>query len=245
MDSFIDPIVSSAPNMPTDTYRAPAKKNTDWKEQAEEMGNHHAGSAADTPMRKDAFVLSDAEKIAQIETHFAKIMETLGLDLTDDSLSGTPYRVAKMYVEEIFSGLNPANKPDIKLFDNKYRYNEMLVEKYITFYSNCEHHFVPIIGKAHVAYISSGKVIGLSKLNRIVQYYAKRPQVQERLTMQIAEELKKVLQTEDVAVLIDAHHLCVSSRGVEDTNSSTVTSYYGGKFKNEFTRQEFIKYIEL
>lgn len=222
-----------------------AKPNVQWKERAEAIGDEHVATSADTPLRKDAFKLSDEEKIAQIEVHFRKIMDVLGLDLTDDSLSGTPYRVAKMYVEEIFSGLNPANKPNIKLFDNKYKYHEMLVEKNITLYSNCEHHFVPIIGKAHVAYISSGKVIGLSKLNRIVQYFAKRPQVQERLTMQIAEELKRVLKTDDVAVLIDAHHLCVSSRGVEDTSSSTITSYYGGKFKNEHTRQEFLRYLEV
>ena len=157
-------------------------------------------------------------------------MNVMGLDLTDDSLKGTPERVAKMYIDEIFSGLNPANKPKIALFDNKYQYNQMLVEKNITFYSNCEHHFVPIIGKAHVAYISSGKVIGLSKLNRVVQYYAKRPQVQERLTNQIAEELKSALQTENIAVIIDAKHLCVSSRGIKDETSSTVTSYFGGAF---------------
>jgi GTP cyclohydrolase I len=172
-------------------------------------------------------------------------MEILGLDLTDDSLQGTPHRVAKMYVKEIFSGLNPANKPDIKLFENKYQYNEMLVEKNITFFSNCEHHFVPIIGRAHVAYISNGQVIGLSKLNRIVQHFAKRPQVQERLTIQIASELKEILGTEDVAVLIDATHLCVSSRGVQDVNSSTVTSSYGGKFLEDATKNEFLKYIGL
>ncbi len=244
MDTFIDHAINTS-NTPIDNYSVTVKKTAAQKQHAEDMGDHHAGTAADTPMRPDAFVLTDAEKIEQIEGHFRKIMDVLGLDLTDDSLSGTPYRVAKMYVEEIFSGLNPANKPAMKLFDNKYQYNQMLVEKNITFYSNCEHHFVPIIGKAHVAYISSGKVIGLSKLNRIVQHFAKRPQVQERLTMQIAEELKAALNTEDVAVLIDAHHLCVSSRGVEDTNSSTVTSYYGGQFQNENTRQEFLKYIEL
>lgn len=213
--------------------------------EAEVIGEEHVGTSADTPMRTDAFEKSDAEKIVLIEAHFREIMDILGLDLTDDSLSGTPYRVAKMYVKEIFSGLNPANKPDVKLFDNKYRYNEMLVEKEITFYSNCEHHFVPIIGKAHVAYISNGKVIGLSKLNRIVQYYAKRPQVQERLTMQIANEMKRVLGTEDVAVLIDASHLCVSSRGVQDISSSTVTAEYGGKFKEEATKSEFLKYLNL
>jgi GTP cyclohydrolase IA len=172
-------------------------------------------------------------------------METLGLDLTDDSLKGTPKRVAKMYVQEIFSGLDPANKPKVALFENKYQYNQMLLEKDITFYSNCEHHFVPIFGKAHVAYISNGKVIGLSKLNRIVQYFAKRPQVQERMTMQIARELQKILQTEDVAVIIDAKHLCVSSRGVQDNNSATVTSFYGGKFEKEAARQELFKYIEM
>ncbi len=197
---------------------------------AHEIGDDHLFTGLETPMRDDAFAISDEEKKSKIEYHFTGIMNALGLDLTDDSLQGTPKRVAKMYIEEIFSGLNPANKPKVALFDNKYQYNQMLVEKNITFYSNCEHHFVPIIGKAHVAYISSGKVIGLSKLNRIVQYYAKRPQVQERLTNQVAEELKSVLQTDDVAVIIDAKHLCVSSRGVKDDTSSTVTSFFGGKF---------------
>jgi GTP cyclohydrolase I len=172
-------------------------------------------------------------------------METLGLDLTDDSLKGTPYRVAKMYVQEIFSGLNPDNKPKIALFENKYQYNQMLVEKNISFYSNCEHHFVPIMGKAHVAYISNGSVIGLSKLNRIVQYFAKRPQVQERLTVQIGRELQRVLGTLDIAVLIDAKHLCVSSRGIKDETSSTVTSFYSGKFENEATKNEFLKSLSL
>ena len=197
---------------------------------AHEIGDDHLFTGLETPMRDDAFAISDEEKKSKIEYHFTEIMNALGLDLTDDSLQGTPKRVAKMYIEEIFSGLNPANKPKVALFDNKYQYNQMLVEKNITFYSNCEHHFVPIIGKAHVAYISSGKVIGLSKLNRIVQYYAKRPQVQERLTNQIAAELKSVLQTDDVAVIIDAKHLCVSSRGVKDDTSSTITSFFGGKF---------------
>lgn len=211
----------------------------------EELGDMHIATSVDTPLRDDAFDLNDNEKIELIQDKFREIMEVLGLDLTDDSLRGTPYRVAKMYVKEIFSGLNPANKPDVKLFENKYQYNEMLVEKNITFYSNCEHHFVPIIGTAHVAYISNGKVIGLSKLNRIVQYFAKRPQVQERLTMQIASELKRILQTEDVAVLIDAKHLCVSSRGIEDVNSSTVTAEYSGAFKDMEKRNEFLKYVEL
>ncbi|MCS7004007.1 MAG: GTP cyclohydrolase I FolE [Cytophagales bacterium] len=211
--------------------------------QDDEIGDEHISTSAETPLLPDAFVMSDETKIEKIAEHFRAIMEILGLDLTDDSLRGTPYRVAKMYVKEIFSGLNPKNRPDIKLFQNKYKYNQMLVEKDITFYSNCEHHFVPIIGKAHVAYISNGKVIGLSKINRIVQYYAKRPQVQERLTVQIAQDLKKTLQTEDVAVVIDAKHLCVSMRGVEDINSSTVTAYYSGKFQEESYKNEFLQYI--
>ncbi|MRS62644.1 GTP cyclohydrolase I FolE [Larkinella terrae] len=209
----------------------------------DEIGDEHVGSSIDTPLRADAFDISDDTKIELIEDHFREILNILGLDLTDDSLKGTPRRVAKMYVKEIFSGLNPANKPKAALFENKYQYNEMLVEKGITVHSHCEHHLVPIIGRAHVAYISSGKVIGLSKLNRIVQYYAKRPQVQERLTEQIAHELKEVLQTEDVAVIIDARHLCVSMRGVQDVNSSTVTAHYGGKFKDDATRQEFLRHV--
>lgn len=211
----------------------------------EDIGDNHLFTSIETPMKKNAFELTEEAKIEKIEFHFREIMETLGLDLNDDSLKGTPKRVAKMYIKEIFSGLNPANKPKIALFDNKYQYNQMLVEKNMTFYSNCEHHFVPIFGKAHVAYISNGKVIGLSKLNRIVQYFAKRPQVQERLTVQIAKELQQILNTNDVAVLIDARHLCVSSRGVQDASSETVTSFYGGKFEQENTRQEFLKYIEM
>ena len=209
------------------------------------IGDEHISTSVDTPLRADAFELSDKEKVARIEHHFREIMLTLGLDLNDDSLNGTPKRVAKMYVQEIFSGLNPDNKPKIALFENKYKYKEMLVEKDITFYSNCEHHFVPIIGKAHVAYISNGSVIGLSKINRIVQYFAKRPQVQERLTVQIADELKRALGTEDVAVVIDAVHLCVSSRGVEDINSKTVTSHFSGKFSEEATKSEFFTYLGL
>lgn len=211
----------------------------------EEIGEQHISTGVETPLRADAFKLSDEEKMLKIEGHFRSIMETLGLDLKDDSLKGTPKRVAKMYVQEIFSGLDPANKPKVALFENKYKYNQMLVEKDITFYSNCEHHFVPIFGKAHVAYISNGKVIGLSKLNRIVQYFSKRPQVQERMTMQIAKELQKVLKTDDVAVIIDAKHLCVSSRGVQDHASATVTSFYGGQFEKENRRAELFKYIEL
>lgn len=209
------------------------------------IGNDHILTSLETPLRPDAFELSDAKKKEQITYLFAEIMNVLGLDLNDDSLRGTPQRVAKMYVEEIFSGLHPKNKPKVALFDNKYQYNQMLVEKNITFYSNCEHHFVPIIGKAHVAYISSGKVIGLSKLNRIVQYYAKRPQVQERLTNQIAYELMDVLQTEDVAVIIDAKHLCVASRGIKDDTSSTVTTFYGGQFDTEKKITELQNYLKL
>ncbi len=208
-----------------------------------EFEEEHVASSIQTPLRPDAFEMEDHEKMAHIEHHFREIMKTLGLDLTDDSLMGTPKRVARMFVKEIFSGLNPLNKPHAKLFDNKFQYNEMLVEKDITFYSNCEHHFVPIIGKAHVGYISSGKVIGLSKINRIVQYYAKRPQVQERLTMQIAEDLKATLKTESVGVVIDASHLCVSSRGVGDTNSTTGTAHFSGKFKEPDTRAEFLNFI--
>lgn len=208
-----------------------------------EIGEDHLFTSLETPMKPDAFEMSDEEKKYRISGHFAEIMNLLGLDLNDDSLKGTPDRVAKMYVEEIFSGLNPENKPKVALFDNKYQYNQMLVEKNITLFSNCEHHFVPIMGVAHVAYISSGKVIGLSKLNRIVQYYAKRPQVQERLTNQIANELVKVLDTEDVAVIVDAKHLCVSSRGVEDNASSTVTTYYGGKFNDPEKIRELQAFI--
>lgn len=199
----------------------------------QEIGDDHLYTGLKTPIKKDAFKLSDEEKKQKIEVLFSKIMDVIGLDLTDDSLKGTPKRVAKMYIDEIFSGINPKNKPKIALFENKYQYNQMLVEKNITFYSNCEHHFVPIIGKAHIAYISSGRVIGLSKINRIVQYFAKRPQVQERLTNQIAEELKIILNTEDIAVIIDAKHLCVSSRGIKDDTSTTVTSYFGGKFNKQ------------
>lgn len=210
----------------------------------EEINDEHFSSNPNTPIRIDAFDLEDDIKIDLISKKFKDIMEILGLDLTDDSLKDTPKRVAKMYVKEIFSGLNPANKPAIALFENKYKYDEMVLEKNITFYSNCEHHFVPIIGKAHVAYISNGKVIGLSKLNRIVEYFAKRPQVQERLTMQIANELKSILKTEDVAVMIDAKHLCVSMRGVKDESSTTVTASYSGKFKDEAIKNEFLSYIK-
>ena len=209
----------------------------------DEVGKDRGVTSYETPMRKDAFVMDDKEKIEIISGHFNKIMETLGLDLNDDSLKGTPRRIAKMYVKEVFSGLNPKNKPHVTLFENKFKYDEMIVEKNITFYSHCEHHFVPIYGKAHVAYFSTGKVIGLSKINRIVQYFAKRPQVQERLTIQIAQEMMDILNTEHIAVVMDANHLCVSSRGVADTNSRTGTAHFHGKFKEENTKREFLNYI--
>ena len=211
----------------------------------EEIGDEHIATSTDIPLRADAFDKDDDLKIELIEKHFREIMLIMGLDLTDDSLKGTPHRVAKMYIKEIFSGIKPENKPEAKLFENKYQYNEMLVEKDITFYSSCEHHFVPIFGKAHVAYISNGHVIGLSKINRIVQYFGKRPQVQERLTVQIANELKEVLKTEDVAIVIDAAHMCVSSRGVQDVNSKTVTAHYGGVFAKEEKKKEFLNYLNL
>lgn len=216
--------------------------NQDLSRNMEEMDDHMM-SSVDTPLRPDAFALSDEEKIVLIEAHFRKIMHTLGLDLNDDSLKGTPMRVAKMYVQEIFSGLKPENKPVLRRFENKYNYKTMLVERDITLYSSCEHHFVPIIGKAHVAYMPNEHVIGLSKLNRIVQYYARRPQVQERMTMQIANELKSALKTENVAVLIEADHLCVMSRGVNDVTSSTITAEYSGLFEQDQFRNEFLGHI--
>jgi GTP cyclohydrolase I len=221
-----------------------SKTNDELKNfSTEAIGDDHLFTSLDTPMKANAFDMSNEEKKKRISILFSEIMDVIGLDLTDDSLQGTPNRVAKMYIEEIFSGLDPKNKPKMALFENKYQYNQMLVEKNITFYSNCEHHFVPIIGKAHIAYKSSGKVIGLSKLNRIVQYYAKRPQVQERLTNQIANELKSVLETDDVAVIIDAKHLCVSSRGVQDDTSTTITTFYGGEFNNASKILELQNYI--
>jgi len=209
----------------------------------DEVGDNHYLTSLDTPLREDAFELSNEEKIDQIEAHFYEIMQIMGLDMEDESLSGTPRRVAKMYVNELFSGLDPENMPPATLFNNNYDYAQMLVEKNITFFSTCEHHFVPIYGKAHVAYYSSGKVIGLSKLNRIVQYFSRRPQVQERLTEQIAAELKSILQTEDVAVIMDANHMCVASRGVRDTHSSTVTAAYYGKFSDPRVREELLHYV--
>ncbi|MNQ82628.1 GTP cyclohydrolase 1 [compost metagenome] len=211
----------------------------------DEIGDNHFSSNAKNPVRQDAFDLTDDEKIERIKKDVENILQTLGMDLTDDSIKGTPNRVAKMFVKEIFGGLNPSKQPKASTFDNNYKYGEMLVEKNITVYSTCEHHLLPIIGRAHVAYISSGRVIGLSKMNRIVEYYAKRPQVQERLTMQIVQELQKALGTEDVACVIDAKHLCVNSRGIKDIESSTVTSEFGGKFKDPQTKREFLDYIKL
>ena len=217
-------------------------KNEDFQD---EIGDNHIATSAQNPIKKDAFVLSDEQKIASIKNDVQNILNTLGMDLNDDSLQGTPNRVAKMFVKELFSGLNPNKKPSASTFENNYKYGEMLVEKNIILYSTCEHHLLPIIGRAHVAYISSGRVIGLSKMNRIVDYYAKRPQVQERLTMQIVQELQIALGTQDVACVIDAKHLCVNSRGIKDIESSTVTSEFGGKFKDEKTKREFLDYIKL
>lgn len=211
----------------------------------EALGNEHVGTSSDTPLRPDAFEKSDIEKIAAIKKDVEHILETLGMDLTDDSLRGTPNRVAKMFVQEIFGGLHPDRKPKASTFENKYKYGEMLVEKNITVYSTCEHHLLPIVGKAHIAYISNGTVVGLSKMNRVVDYFAKRPQVQERLTMQIVQELQHILGTEDVGCVIDAKHLCVNSRGIRDIDSSTVTSEFGGKFKDAQVRREFLDYIKL
>jgi GTP cyclohydrolase I len=211
----------------------------------DEIGDNHISSSAKNPIREDAFEITDDQKIEKIKKDVENILITLGMDLTDDSLKGTPNRVAKMFVKEIFGGLNPTRKPKVSTFENNYKYGEMLVEKNITLYSTCEHHLLPIIGRAHVAYISNGTVIGLSKINRIVEYYAKRPQVQERLTIQIVQELQVALGTKDIACVIDAKHLCVNSRGIKDIESSTVTSEFGGKFKEVLVRREFLDYIKL
>jgi len=213
------------------------------KELFEIIGDDHQMTSAETPLRLDAFDKSDSEKMVNIEKHFHAIMEELGLDMTDDSLRGTPHRVAKMFVQEIFGGLNPANKPKISVFENSYHYDKMLVEADIEFNSTCEHHFLPIVGKAHIGYVSSGKVIGLSKLNRIVDYFARRPQVQERMIMQIFNELKSVLETENVIVVVEASHLCVSSRGIKDSTSYTSTIQYGGIFEQKEMRQDFFQLI--
>ena len=214
------------------------------KELFELIGDNHQMTSAETPLRPDAFIKSDKDKMISIEKHFHSIMEEIGLDMTDDSLKGTPHRVAKMFIQEIFSGLNPANKPKLSVFENAYHYDKMLVEANISFNSTCEHHFLPIIGKAHIGYVSSGKVIGLSKLNRIVDYFSRRPQVQERLIMQIFNELKSVLDTEDVIVVMEAKHLCVSSRGIKDESSFTSTIQYGGIFNEKENRNDFFNLIQ-
>ncbi len=219
------------------------KRNKINFDQIDQDGDNHIMTSVDNNLSDDAFALTDEEKISIIQEDFKNIMLTLGLDLNDDSLSGTPYRVAKMYVKEMFSGLGERNKPKVSLFDNKYQYGKMLVEKNISFYSCCEHHFLPIFGTAHVAYISTGKVIGLSKIHRIINYFSNRPQVQERLTVQIFNELKKVLDTEDVALFLDASHLCVSSRGIKDITSTTVTMEGGGVFKDDKKWAEFMSII--
>ena len=217
------------------------RENSYTPEQLEKLLDTHLGTSLDTPLRTDAFDLSDKDRITQIAEKFSDIMNLLGLDLNDDSLKGTPLRVAKMYVNEAFSGLNPGNKPEIRLFENKYLYKEMLIEKNIKVHSHCEHHFVPIIGKCHVAYFPGDKVVGLSKLNRIVKYYSKRPQVQERLTRQIAEALMEGLQTEHVAVYLEADHMCVKTRGIEDDQSSTVTMAFHGNFNSDNVKRSFLE----
>jgi GTP cyclohydrolase I len=214
------------------------------KEKVEAIGDNHIGTSVETPLRKDAFDKSDADKIASIQEHFKAIMEELGLDLTDDSLSGTPYRFAKMYVKELFYGLDPKKKPKISTFENKYGYNKMLVEQNINIDSSCEHHFLPITGFAHIAYFAKEKVVGLSKINRLVDYYAHRPQVQERLSLQILKDLQKMLETDDVIVLIQAKHLCVSSRGIKDKQSYTTTLEYGGRFEEDAVRNEFLSLVK-
>ncbi len=214
--------------------------------QHDDIGDDHIAGSVETPLRDDAFALSDADKIEKIQAHFRAIMDTLGLDMNDDSLKGTPGRVAKMFVEEIFAGLHPDKKPQMSTFDNKYKYNQMLVEKDITVYSTCEHHFLPIVGRAHIGYISNGRIIGLSKMNRIVNYFARRPQVQERLTVQVVKTMQEALGTKDVACVIDAKHLCVNSRGIRDIESSTITAELGGRFKHDATtRKEFLHYIGI
>ncbi|MEN8775671.1 MAG: GTP cyclohydrolase I FolE [Polaribacter sp.] len=214
-------------------------------ERIEEIGDNHVATSAKNPLRANAFSISDEEKIDKIQESVKDILYTLGMDLEDDSIQGTPKRVAKAFVNELFMGLNPKNKPSASTFDNNYNYGEMLVEKNIVVYSTCEHHLLPIVGRAHVAYISNGKVIGLSKMNRIVEYFAKRPQVQERLTMQVVQAMQEALGTEDVACVIDAKHLCVNSRGIKDIESSTVTSEFGGKFKEKETKKEFLQYLQM
>lgn len=197
----------------------------------------------ETPMTH-YFGVTDTQK-ELVEDHFRKIMHILNLDLKDDSLTDTPKRVAKMYVDEIFYGLNYNNFPKCTAVENKMKYDEMVIEKNITCISNCEHHFVVIDGFAHVAYIPKDKVIGLSKINRIVNFFAKRPQIQERLTEQIFHALCCILETEDVAVVVEGVHYCVKSRGIQDTSSSTITSKMGGRFMTvSDCRREFLTLVD-
>jgi GTP cyclohydrolase I len=197
----------------------------------------------ETPMVSSDVTLDD--KHTQMAFHFSKIMELLQLDLSDDSLHETPRRVAKMYLKEVFGGLDYRNFPKVTTIDNKMTYDSMLVERHIRVNSMCEHHFVPIIGEAFVAYIPDKKVIGLSKINRVVEFFCRRPQVQERLVEQIYEALTLILDTPNVAVVIKATHLCVRLRGVEDSNSDTITSKLGGAFFSGNLRNEFLQSINL
>ena len=215
------------------------------KEHIELIGDNHISSNVDTPLLRNAFEKSDEEKISKIQTHFSNIMEELGLDLSDDSLSGTPYRFAKMYVKELFYGLNPKNRPKLSTFENKYGYNKMLIEQNINIDSSCEHHFLPIVGQAHIGYIPKKKVIGLSKINRLVDYYAHRPQVQERLCIQILKDLQETLETKDVIIVINAKHMCVSSRGIKDKSSFTTTIEFGGCFEELEYRNSFFDSLKF
>ncbi len=218
-------------------------KYNKFLEDLEIIDQDHKNYSIETPLRVDAFEISDEEKISKIEKNVKEILYTLGMDMTDDSLKGTPKRVAKAYVKELFGGLNPKNLPTSSTFENKYKYGEMLVEKNITVFSTCEHHLLPIYGKAHVAYFAKDEVVGLSKMNRIVDYYSRRPQVQERLNIQIVKALQKILKTQDVACIIDAKHMCVNSRGIRHIDCSTVTGDFGGKFKDKLIKREFLDYI--
>ena len=218
-------------------------KYNKFLEDLELIDQDHKNYSIETPLRDNAFEISDNEKISIIEKNVQEILYTLGMDMTDDSLKGTPKRVAKAYVKELFGGLNPKNLPTSSTFENKYKYGEMLVEKNITVFSTCEHHLLPIYGKAHVAYFAKDEVVGLSKMNRIVDYYSRRPQVQERLNIQIVKALQKILKTEDVACIIDAKHMCVNSRGIRHIDCSTVTGDFGGKFKDKLIKREFLDYI--
>ncbi len=219
------------------------KTKTD-PELGQKIHEHLIKMGVETPTAD--FPLERKEKIDVIEAHFTGIMRALGLDLSDDSLMDTPKRVAKMYVNEIFWGLDYDAFPKCTTVDNKMKYNEMVVERNVNVQSNCEHHFVIIDGLATVAYVPKDKVLGLSKINRIVEYFSKRPQIQERLTEQVFHALQFILETEDVAVLIDARHYCVKSRGVEDTGSSTVTVRLGGGFKSDpAARAEFLSIARM